>query len=145
MSCPGGANDVFQEPAIFTENGIMEYKKKSIGLNHPVFDYEDFLGRIDGDVELLEEVIEIFLQDTPGLVAELFAGVKREDAVAVERTAHTLKGAFANISAKRLQVLSQYIQAALKENDTAGLETLISDFEENFKLLEQALRDCLVK
>jgi len=35
--------------------------KVTFDLSSPVFDYEDFLHRIDGDIELLKEVIEIFL------------------------------------------------------------------------------------
>jgi len=110
-----------------------------------VFDYEDFLHRIDGDVELLKEVIEIFLEDTPGLLTNLYAGIKSGDTVAVERAVHTLKGATANISAKRLQQLSQQVQLILKNNNVAYLVQFIDDFEENYEKLDQVLRDYLAE
>lgn len=113
-------------------------------MGQPVFDYEDFLDRIDGDVVLLKEVIEIFLKDTPVLMADLYSAIKSGDTEAVERAAHTLKGATANISAKRMQSLSQHIQLALKEDDVTGLESFIGHFKENFKKLDQVLRDYLV-
>ena len=93
-------------------------KKKDTLL--PVFDYEDFLHRIDGDVDLLKEVIEIFLEDTPALLEELYTAIKQGDAKAVERAAHTLKGATANISAKRLHSLTQQVQRSAKNNDIAS-------------------------
>ena len=57
--------------------------KEMAGLNAPVFDYDEFLQRIDGDVELLKEVIVIFLEDTPGLLANLYKGIRKGDAKAV--------------------------------------------------------------
>ncbi len=119
--------------------------KDTLDLSPPVFDYEDFLDRIDGDVDLLKEVIEIFLEDTPRLLAVLYSGIKSGDTEAVERAAHTLKGATANISAKRLQQLSHHVQRMLKKNDVAHLESFIGDFEENFKKLDRELRGYLVK
>lgn len=118
--------------------------KNTFGLSFPVFDYDDFLYRIDGDVDLLKEVIQIFLEDTPGLLTNLYAEIKGGDTEAVERAAHTLKGAAANISAKRLQQLSQHIQLALKENDAIDLEPFIDHFKKNFKELDQVLKEYLV-
>ena len=89
--------------------------KETFDLGSPVFDYEDFLHRIDGDIDLLKEVIGIFLEDTPALLANLYAGIRIGDAEAVERAAHTLKGSAANISAKRLQQLAHHVQQALKK------------------------------
>lgn len=119
--------------------------KETFDLGSPVFDYEDFLHRIDGDVDLLKEVIEIFLEDTPALLANLYAGIRSGDAEAVERAAHTLKGSAANISAKRLQQLSHHVQQALKKNDVAYLELFIEDLEENYEKLDQVLRGYLLE
>lgn len=110
-----------------------------------VFDYDDFLYRIDGDVDLLKEVIEIFLKDTPVLLADLYSAIKSGDTNAVERAAHTLKGAAANISAIKMQSLSQQIQLALRENDATGLESFVGDFEDNYEKLDQVLRGYLVE
>ena len=119
--------------------------KKRKDLKPPVFDYEDFLDRIDGDVDLLKEVVEIFLQDTPGLLADLYTAIKHGDAESVERAAHTLKGATANISAKRLYSLAQQVQQSVKNKDAASLESLIDHFEENFDELDRELRGYLTE
>ncbi len=119
--------------------------KETFSLDSPVFDYDEFLHRIDGDVELLKEVITIFLEDTPGLLANLYAGIRNCDTNAVERAVHTLKGAAANISAKRLQQLSQQVQQMLKKNDVAHLEVVIDDFEENYEKLDHVLSGYLIE
>lgn len=127
----------------FIERIWMTNPKNKKDLRPPVFDYDDFLDRIDGDVDLLKEVIEIFLKDTPGLLADLYAAIRSGNARAVERAAHTLKGTAANISAKKLQSLSQHVQSALKENNTADLEPFIGQFEKEFKELDRELKTYL--
>ena len=119
--------------------------KKEKDVNPPVFDYADFLARIDGDVELLKEVIEIFLEDTPRLLSDLYTAIERNDLVAAERAAHTLKGAAANISACRLYAISQEAQQAVKNKDWNLLERMIDLFEDSFNRLERELRGYVEK
>ena len=119
--------------------------KKEKDENPPVFDYADFLARIDGDVELLKEVIEIFLEDTPRLLSDLYTAIERNDLVAAERAAHTLKGAAANISACGLYAISQEAQQAVKNKDWNLLERMIDLFEDSFNRLERELRGYVEK
>ena len=118
-------------------------KKKAARL--PVFDYADFLARIDGDHDLLREVVEIFLEDTPRLLSGFYTAIAQDDLVAAERAAHTLKGAAANISACRLYAVSQEAQQAVKNKDREALDDMITIFEDNFKQLERALRPYIEK
>ena len=106
----------------------------------PVFDYDDFLERMDGDMDLLKEVVEIFLEDAPNLVAALRLAVRAGNAEAMERAAHTLKGAAANISAKRLQQLSHIMQEMIKKGQIAHLERLFGDIETHYEVLDRVLR-----
>jgi len=57
-----------------------------------VWDARKFLERIGGDEQLLHEVTEIFLDETPKLLARLQEAINSGDAGLVERTAHSLKG-----------------------------------------------------
>ncbi|MFZ2807470.1 MAG: Hpt domain-containing protein [Desulfosalsimonadaceae bacterium] len=106
----------------------------------PVFDYDDFMERMDGDMDLLKEVIEIFLEDAPNLVAALRLAVSNRNGEAMERAAHTLKGAAANISAKRLQQLSHIMQETIKKGDVAHMERLFTDMETHYEVLDRVLR-----
>ena len=116
-----------------------------IYMSQPVFDYEDFLERIDGDTVLLKEVLEIFLEDTPGLLADLDAGIKSKDMDAVERAAHSLKGSAANISAKRLQELTHQLLLQMREGKLAYAEHACDDIIKNYNELEQLLLSHLTK
>jgi PAS domain S-box-containing protein len=58
-----------------------------------VWDQAAGLARVGGDAQLLAEVVQIFLKDSPAWVAEMRAALARADAAGLRRAAHTLKGA----------------------------------------------------
>lgn len=112
-------------------------------LHQPVFDYDDFLERMDGDRELLREVIEIFLEDAPAQLSALQDACRLADPAAMEKAAHTLKGAAANISAKALQQLSGTMQELIRKGQAAQAERLMNDMESQYGKLDRMLRACL--
>ncbi len=111
----------------------------------PVFDYDDFLERMDGDAELLKEVIGIFLEDAPNLLSALGSAVRTGDAEAMEKAAHTLKGAAANISAKKLQQSAHIMQETIKKGRMAPIEKLFMEMETHYELLDRALKSHLTQ
>jgi HPt (histidine-containing phosphotransfer) domain-containing protein len=65
------------------------------GPPEPLFDQAVLLERLDGDLELLREVVQIFAGDAPRLLGELHEALDQGDADRVGRVAHTLKGSLA--------------------------------------------------
>jgi HPt (histidine-containing phosphotransfer) domain-containing protein len=61
----------------------------------PLFDQAVLLERLDGDLELLREVVQIFAADAPRLLGELHDALDQGNADRVGRAAHTLKGSLA--------------------------------------------------
>jgi signal transduction histidine kinase/CheY-like chemotaxis protein len=67
-----------------------------------VFDRTDVLERLDRDEVLLGEVIDLFVQDSQGLLEGLAEAVTRGDLQEMCAAAHRLKGAAINLAAPRL-------------------------------------------
>jgi len=67
---------------------------------NPIMDRKLALSRVGGDLELLREIGQLFLEEYPGLLARLTAAVASNDAHAVDRTAHSIKGSVANFGAQ---------------------------------------------
>jgi HPt (histidine-containing phosphotransfer) domain-containing protein len=65
-----------------------------------LFDYEDALDRVDGQQELLREIIVLFLEDCPGMLAEIRRSVTSRDHDSTAFVAHKLAGALGSISAE---------------------------------------------
>src|SRR4051812_17025255 len=80
--CPRSADESIEETvAVSNEAGL---------------DHELAMSRVGGDVELLKELAELFLEEYPRLLAEIRAGYEHGDAKQVESSAHGLKGSVAN-------------------------------------------------
>jgi two-component system sensor histidine kinase/response regulator len=62
-------------------------------------DFEALRARVEDDQELLSEMINLFLESSPSLLAEIEVGVSHRDSRAIERAAHGLKGAMQSINA----------------------------------------------
>ena len=57
----------------------------------------------DGDYELLQVVIEAFVEEYPMLLSELESAIQAGDSVVVQRSSHTIKGTlrlFGNVPAR---------------------------------------------
>ena len=66
----------------------------------PVLDKSAVLDRVGGDVELLREVVVLFLNDYPKLLSDIRAASQRNEPERLEEAAHTLKGAVSNFAAE---------------------------------------------
>jgi PAS domain S-box-containing protein len=63
-------------------------------------DIASALARVEGDVELLQEMVALFLEELPDLLTNLREAVTAGDAKAIERAAHKLKGSVGNFAAQ---------------------------------------------
>jgi CheY-like chemotaxis protein len=69
-------------------------------LAEAVFDRAEALACVEGDMELLLEIAGIFLESCPRDLAEIRQAITHNDAEALARAAHTLKGAVSNFGTK---------------------------------------------
>ena len=64
-----------------------------------VFNLTEALERVEGDVDLLREMIDIFLEECPRMLADIEHAVAVSDPRALHYAAHTLKGSVSNFAA----------------------------------------------
>jgi len=64
-----------------------------------LFDQDALMELTDGDHELLQDLVETFLEGVPEHLRQIEEGLAAGDLEAVHRAAHALKGAVANFSA----------------------------------------------
>jgi two-component system sensor histidine kinase/response regulator len=77
----------------------------SVSVKVPVsgaLDIAAALKRIDGDRQLLEELLQLFAEECSNNMSEIRRALEKGDARHLERLAHTMKGASANLGAKRV-------------------------------------------
>jgi PAS domain S-box-containing protein len=66
----------------------------------PVLDCDEALGGVDGDVEFLKALVDVFMESSARQMAELGAAIERGDAGSLERTARMLKGVVGTFGAR---------------------------------------------
>ena len=105
--------------------------EQAAGAEAPAFDLTAALERIDGDAELFAEMVELFLEDCPQLLAEIDEALADGDGDKLIRAAHTLKGAVANFEA------AEVVEAA-RSVETAGRAGNLAEAQESFAHLRLA-------
>ncbi|MDQ2800766.1 MAG: response regulator, partial [Armatimonadota bacterium] len=104
------------------------------------FDREAALSRMDGDIGLLGEIVELFLEEAPRLLSLVHERLSAGDASGVERAAHSLKGASANLCASGLAAAAGTLEARGREGDLARAPEALAGVAAELDLLLPALR-----
>lgn len=93
-----------------------------------------------GDVELLAELVSMFLNIVPDQVEELGDAVGAGDTLRIRRIAHNIKGSAAALGAVRIQQSATLLETCARENDLADATTLIRSIAEQIDRLEHEFR-----
>src|SRR3977135_3259564 len=88
--------------------------------------YNELLALMDGDRELLLELIDVFLEDAPQRIQAVQSALADRDADAVYRAAHALKGSAGNFGAPEVVSRANRLEALAREND---LDAAAIEFE----------------
>jgi PAS domain S-box-containing protein len=106
----------------------------------PVFDRAALMNRLMDDKELAFAVTEAFLSDIPQQIQALKDFLKLEQTAGVERQAHTIKGASANIGGEALRAVAGEMEKAGKNGELTAVHERMPDLEEQFELLRVLLQ-----
>lgn len=124
-----------------TRPGPSQYSQ---GTNHTpdpaVFDKAGFLSRLDSDEELAREVVALFLEQSPGLMANLRRAAQEGDGNRLERAAHALKGTFAELSASEALELARLVEKSAREGRLDDATALLSSLDAAINRLTRELR-----
>ncbi|HEY3841559.1 MAG TPA: Hpt domain-containing protein [Bryobacteraceae bacterium] len=76
--------------------------------------------------ELLNHLIDLFLEDAPQAIADLHQALAAADAPAIARLAHTIRGTGGYFGAHRFQALCGTIEVAGRTGDLAPVAGLLA-------------------
>jgi len=104
------------------------------------FDFSLALSRLDGDAGLLKGQIESFLQDAPGVLADVRTSVARCEAEALRFAAQRLKGLAAGLDAERVAECAAKLEAIGRDGNLQESEAACRELEMHVENLEKALK-----
>ncbi|GFO59704.1 hypothetical protein GMST_20290 [Geomonas silvestris] len=97
-----------------------------------VFDLADLVERLGGNRELVPRFVEMFTGVAAGYLEALREAVEKDDLEQMRIQAHTIKGAAANISARRMQQTAHELEQLARAGESAGADRLLASLEERF-------------
>ena len=104
-----------------------------------IFDRSAALELMEGDVELLEELVGRFIQQSRGMLTDIQGARIRKDYVALEHSAHTLKGIVGNLAAHAVYESVDRVVRMCRRGDTDRLEAPCMELEQEIRRLVEAL------
>ncbi len=80
-------------------------------------------------------MIDLFLDSSPRLLAEIKSGADRRDSQAVERAAHALKGALQNLSALPCARAALELEKLARAGEMESIDDALIDLKDNMDRL----------
>ncbi|MCC6443761.1 MAG: PAS domain-containing protein [Armatimonadetes bacterium] len=112
---------------------------------HAAWSHEAAWHVVDGDRELLRQIITVFLNEIPGQMEALSQSVASSDAVALESQAHKLKGSLGYLAADTARDAAYGLEKIGRSGNLSGAQGAFECFESAISALSQTLSSWLEK
>lgn len=126
-------------PRFAGKNKKKRVERQSSEKELQVFDFSALMKRLMDDEKLSETVMQSFLFDIPKQIKALKKFLKDKDLSDVERQAHTIKGAAANVEGHILRSIAYEMEKAGKTGDLYGAKALMNNLEVQFERLKESM------
>lgn len=104
-------------------------------MSSSIVDHAALLDRVDGDLEFLEETVELLESDGRQLVEELRSASEAGDQDALVKKAHALKGMVSNFCAETVQREAEEIEYLARDGTLEEIPEKVGRFVSSFDLL----------
>jgi PAS domain S-box-containing protein len=112
-----------------------------------VLDRSALLDRVEGDMELLGDIIGLFKDDSVRQIAAIREAIGKKESELVKRAAHTLKGTCGNLGAPDAATTAVELEKLAAAQDFAGAESKLLSLEVQIdqvgKLLDEFRLECV--
>ena len=109
-------------------------------LQIPVFDRAGMMARLMDDEILAKKIIAAFLEDTPRQIAVLKKYLDAGDSAGLERQAHSIKGAAANVGGEALRAVVFAMEIAAKIGNLAAVNACMTELDMQFDALRSEIQ-----
>lgn len=92
---------------------------------------------LDNDIDLLQELIDIFFEQYPAQLQALQTAVEKRDAVNVRYMGHQIKGSLRNFAAEGGCDAAYALEKAGEDNDFASIQEKINTLEREVAALKR--------
>ena len=102
-----------------------------------VMNLAEAMGNMDGDAELLQEIVGIFMQTGAEQLASLVDAIAAGDVRDVALKAHSMKGGASNFCARKFVTAALKLEMLAKGGTLDGAGELLGEMQASFAELEE--------
>jgi PAS domain S-box-containing protein len=96
---------------------------------------------VDGEESILSKLIDVFVENTPRVLADARKAVAARVSPQVERAAHTLKGSCSNFGAERMRLACERLEHSARDGRLENATRQIKEIEAEFEFVRVALEN----
>ena len=85
-----------------------------------VLDLDSALRMVDGNLEVFQEIVDIFLECIPRILLNLETAIEEKDREGLERAAHSFRGSVGTLCAKDAIEAAERVEDLAREGDLDG-------------------------
>ncbi|MCI0485999.1 MAG: PAS domain S-box protein [Blastocatellia bacterium] len=115
---PGELFEAIEES--FSIGSAQANSLQSVSPVEEVFDRQEALSRVDGDMDLLLELMELFFEGCPSQLSTMREAIARSDGETIAEAAHSLKGAAGNLGANAAYEAAKKLEMMGREGNLHG-------------------------
>jgi len=105
-----------------------------------VMNLAEAMSNMDGDAELLQEIVTIFMQTGAEQLATLAGAIAADEVRDVAIKAHGMKGGASNFCARTFVAAALRLELLAKSGTLAGAPALLADMQASFAELEELVQ-----
>lgn len=121
-----------------SETGTLGRRKSDY--SHWGIDWQEALRSTGGDAALMREIIDVFLEESPRMLAEVHRSLAEHDPIRLRRAAHTLKGSCGYFAAHHAQELAEILEHHSSAGDFQKAQATLESLQNELNRIEPALR-----
>ena len=116
-------------------------QRQSLSEDFDSSDLIDFqaVKKICDDLEVIKEVVEMFLKDSPRCIKSIAEAIKNANPKHIKMYAHSLKGAALQIGAKKLADIAYQLECAGRDKDMSNVPVLFNTVQDEYSQLKLLL------
>jgi two-component system sensor histidine kinase/response regulator len=141
VSKPVSADELFRAIESFKPNVRLAapLTNPSVRRRQPSINSNQIMSLIDGDSELLENMIDVFLHDGAGLIEEIETAIRSNDSQSLHRASHRLRGSISIFTMEGPYIASGDLEAMGQAGDLTKATEVFDSLKSQFDDLRPAL------